>query len=165
MNIIDIILLICFIPAVVQGIRKGFISQVVSIVSLILGVWMSARFASIVSGWIGQWITASTQVLELVAFALIMILVFLVLGALGKVIEATIKLVMLGWLNKLLGVAFALLKTALIVGLVIMAFTSLNQTFGLVSPETLGESVLYTPLKKIAYDVFPYLKGLIFWNK
>ena len=71
MNILDIILLICFIPAVVQGIRKGFISQVISIVSLILGIWLSARFASAVSGWLGQWITASGQVLEIVAFALI----------------------------------------------------------------------------------------------
>ena len=165
MNIIDVILLICFIPAVIQGIRKGFISQVISIVSLVFGIWMSARFASAVSTWLAQWITASGQVLEIVAFALILVVVFLVLGALGKLLEATIKLVMLGWLNKLLGVVFALLKTALIVGLVIMAFSSLNKTFGLVSPETLGDSILYTPLKKIAYDVFPYLKGLIFWTK
>lgn len=165
MNIIDIILLICFIPAVVQGIRKGFISQVISIISLVLGIWMSARFASLVSTWIAQWITASGQVLEIVAFALILVVVFLVLGALGKVLEAAIKLIMLGWLNKLLGVVFALLKTGLIVGLVIMAFSSLNATFNLVKPEILSQSVLYTPLKDIANDVFPYLREMIFWNR
>ena len=165
MNIIDIILLICFIPAVIQGIRKGFISQVISIVSLILGIWMSARFASVVSSWLSQWITASGQVLEIVAFALILIVVFLVLGALGKLIEATIKLIMLGWLNKLLGVVFSVLKTGLIVGLIIMAFSSLNDTFSLVKPETLSQSVLYSPLKNIADDVFPYLRDMIFWNK
>ena len=165
MNIIDIILLICFIPAVVQGIRKGFISQVISIISLVLGIWMSARFASLVSTWIAQWITASGQVLEIVAFALILVVVFLVLGALGKLLEAAIKLIMLGWLNKLLGVVFALLKTGLIVGLVIMAFSSLNATFNLVKPEILSQSVLYTPLKDIANDVFPYLRDMIFWNR
>lgn len=165
MNIIDIILLICFIPAVIQGIRKGFISQVISIISLVLGIWMSARFASLVSTWLAQWITASGQILEIVAFALILVVVFLVLGALGKLLEATIKLIMLGWLNKLLGVVFALLKTGLIVGLVIMAFSSLNATFGIVKPETLSQSVLYTPLKDIANDVFPYLRDMIFWNK
>ena len=31
MGILDIILLCCFIPAIVQGISKGFISQVISI--------------------------------------------------------------------------------------------------------------------------------------
>ena len=165
MNILDIILLICFIPAIIQGIRKGFISQVISIVSLILGIWLSARFASVVSGWIGQWITASGQVLEIVSFALILILVFLGLGAVGKLLEATIRLVMLGWLNRLLGVVFALLKTMLIVGLVIMAFSSLNDTFGIVKEEVLNQSALYPPLKKIANDVFPYLRDMIFWNK
>lgn len=165
MNILDIILLICFIPAIVQGIRKGFISQVISIVSLILGIWLSARFATVVSGWLGQWITAPGQVLEIVAFALILVLVFLGLGAVGKLLEATIRLVMLGWLNKLLGVVFALLKTALIVGLVIMAFSSLNSTVGFVKDEVLNQSMLYPPLKNIADDVFPYLKNIIFLNK
>ena len=165
MNIIDIILLIRFVPAVIQGIRKGFISQVISIISLVLGIWMSARFASLVSTWLAQWITASGQILEIVAFALILVVVFLVLGALGKLLEATIKLIMLGWLNKLLGVVFALLKTGLIVGLVIMAFSSLNATFDIVKPDVLGQSVLYTPLKDIANDVFPYLRDIIFWTK
>lgn len=165
MNILDIILLICFIPAVVQGLRKGFISQAISIVSLIVGIWLSARFASAVSVWIGQWITASGQVLEIVAFALILILVFLALGAIGKLLEATIRLVMLGWLNRLLGVVFALLKTMLIVGLVIMAFNSLNVTFGFVKEEVLNQSMLYPPLKNLANDVFPYLRDMIFWNK
>jgi len=165
MNILDIILLICFIPAVVQGIRKGFISQAISIVSLIVGIWLSARFASAVSVWIGQWITASGQVLEIVAFALILILVFLALGAIGKLLEATIRLVMLGWLNRLLGVVFALLKTMLVVGLVIMAFNSLNVTFGFVKEEVLNQSMLYPPLKNLANDVFPYLRDMIFWNK
>jgi len=165
MNILDIILLICFIPAVVQGIRKGFISQAISIVSLIVGIWLSARFASAVSVWIGQWITASGQVLEIVAFALILILVFIALGAIGKLLEATIRLVMLGWLNRLLGVVFALLKTMLVVGLVIMAFNSLNVTFGFVKEEVLNQSMLYPPLKNLANDVFPYLRDMIFWNK
>ena len=165
MNILDIILLICFIPAVVQGLRKGFISQAISIVSLIVGIWLSARFASAVSVWIGQWITASGQVLEIVVFALILILVFLALGAIGKLLEATIRLVMLGWLNRLLGVVFALLKTMLIVGLVIMAFNSLNVTFGFVKEEVLNQSMLYPPLKNLANDVFPYLRDMIFWNK
>ena len=165
MNIIDIILLICFIPAVIQGIRKGFISQVISIVSLVFGIWMSARFASAVSAWLAQWITASGHVLEIVAFALILVVVFLVLGALGKLLEATIKLIMLGWLNKLLGVVFALLKTGLIVGPVIMAFSSLNDTFSHVKPETLSQSVLYSPLKNTDNEVFPYLRDIIFWTK
>lgn len=165
MNVLDIILLICFIPAVVQGLRKGFIAQAISIISIIVGVWASARFANIVSAWIGQYITASEQVLTVVAFALILIIVFLILGTLGKALEGVFRLVMLGWLNKLLGVFFALLKTGLIVGLAIMAFDSLNATFHFVKEQVMAESVLYPPLKKIAYEVFPYLKDMLTLTK
>lgn len=161
MNILDIILLVCFIPAIFQGIRKGFIAQAVSIISIVLGIWASARFANIVSSWIAQYITASEQVLKVVAFALILVLVFLVLAALGKMLEGMFKLVMLGWLNKLLGVIFALLKTGLIVGLVIIAFSSLNDNFRFVQESVLNESVLYPPLKKLAFEVFPYLKDML----
>ena len=161
MNILDIILLICFIPALVQGIRKGFIAQAISIISIIVGIWASARFADVVAAWVAQYITASEQVMKVVAFALILIVVFFLLGLLGKALEGIFNFVLLGWLNKLLGVVFALLKTALIVGLVIMAFSSLNDTFHLVKEEVLNESVLYPPLKKIAFDVFPYIKDML----
>lgn len=161
MSILDIILLICFVPAIFQGLKKGFIAQAISIISIVAGIWASAHFADITADWIAQYITASEQVLKLVAFALILVVVFLALAALGKALEGMFKLVMLGWFNRLLGLVFALLKTGLIVGLAIIAFNSLNETFNFVQESVLNESVLYPPLKKLAYEVFPYLKDLL----
>lgn len=160
MNILDIILLICFIPAIIQGIRKGFIAQLISIVSIVLGIWASAHFADIVSSWIGRYITASEQLMKVIAFAVILIVVFLILAAIGRMLEGMIKLVMLGWLNKLLGVIFALLKTALIVGLLIIAFTSVNDSFKLVQESVLNQSLLYPPMKELSFEVFPYLRDM-----
>lgn len=165
MNILDIILLICFVPALVQGLRKGFISQVIAIISIIAGVWLSAQFTESVSAWLTQYIQGSEQVLKVVAFALIFIAVIAVLAVIGRILEGTMKLIMLGWLNRLLGAVLSLVKAGLIVGLVIMAFCSLNNTFNLVSEEVLNGSVLFPPLKNMAYTVFPYLKELLFWNK
>ena len=161
MNIIDIILLICFIPAVVQGLRKGFISQAISIVSLIAGIWASARFADMVTEWISQYMNASEQVLKIVAFALILIVVFIVLGLLGRLLESILNFVMLGWINKLLGIVFSLTKAILIIGLVILLFSSLNNNFQLVKPETLDSSVLYQPVKNFADTIFPFIKNIL----
>ena len=165
MNILDIIILICFIPALVQGLRKGFIAQVIAIISIIAGIWLSFRFATYVSLWLAQYIQASDQILRITAFALILALTILGLGAVGKLMEATIKIVMLGWVNKLLGVLFSFIKCTLVVGLIILAFSSFNQVFHIVSEAELAKSVLYTPLKDIANSVFPYLKELLFLNK
>ena len=161
MNILDIIILICLVPAVIQGIRKGFISQAISIISLIAGIWASAKFANMVGAWLAQYITASEQVLRLTAFALILVVVFVVLGMIGKLLEGIIKLIMLGWMNKLLGVAFAILKCVLGLGFLAMVFTSVNESWHLVKPEVLNDSVLYPIIKDIADNVFPYLKSLL----
>lgn len=161
MNILDIILLICFVPALIQGIRKGFIAQAISIISIVAGIWASARFADVVSAWVAQYITASEQVMKVVAFALILIIVFIILGLVGRLLEGLFNLVLLGWVNRLLGVVFALLKTALIIGLLIIVFTSINDNFHFVQESVLNESVLYPHLKKIAFEVFPYVKDML----
>ena len=164
MSILDIILLICFIPALVQGVRKGFIAQAISIASIIIGIWASSRFAEVVSEWLGKYITVSDQVMKVVAFALIFIAVFLVLAAVGKLLEGMFRMVTLDWLNRLAGLVFALLKTSLILGILIMVFTSLNDTFDLVSEATLNESVLYPPFKEAAFKIFPYIKDMLTLN-
>ena len=161
MNILDIIILICLIPALIQGLIKGFISQAIAIISLIACVWASARFGGVVCEWLSQYISGSEQVLRIAAFALIFILVIVVLSLIGKILDKIIQIVMLGWLNKLLGGVFAILKWVLIMSLIVVAFNSINQTFNIVKPNVLAESQLYPVLTEIANTVFPYLKSLL----
>lgn len=161
MNIVDIIILLCFLPAIVSGLRKGFIAQVIAIIALVLGTWLSFKFASALSLWLGQWIETSAQLLNVISFTVIFIIVVFGLFFIGKILEKTIKIIMLGWLNRLLGVIFALLKCGLIVGLIILAFNALNTKSDFVPSETLSDSALYYPLKDMADSVFPYLKGFV----
>ena len=161
MNILDIILLICFVPAIIQGLRKGFITQAISLVSIIFGVWASARFSAVVSSWVAQYISVSDQALKIISFAMILIAVFVILGLIGKLLEGVFNLVMLGWLNRVLGLVFALFKAFVIVGLLIMVFNSLNDTFEIVKPSVMKESVLYPYINKAANDIFPYIKDLL----
>lgn len=161
MNILDIIILICLIPALIQGLSKGFISQAIALISLVAGVWASYRFAGIACEWLSQYISGSEQVLRIASFALIFILVILALSLVGKLLDKVIQIVMLGWLNKLLGGLFAIAKWVLILSLIVVAFNSINQTFNLVKPGVLAESQLYPILNEIANTIFPYLKNLL----
>ena len=161
MNIIDAIILICLIPATIQGLRKGFISQAISIISLVVGIWASAHFADIVTEWISQYITASEQVLRIVAFALILIVVFLALGLIGRLLESILKFAFLGWVNKLLGTFFAFLKTILILGLIALAINSAYATLDCTLPEAFITSKLYAAVSTIADSIFPYIKNLL----
>lgn len=162
MNIIDIIIICCLVPAVLRGISKGFVNQAYSLVALIAGVWLSFKFSGALGDWLVSFADLPSGVLHVIAFALILLIVMLLVHLAGKAVEKVVKVMMLGWLNKLLGVVFALLKMVLIVGLVIILFDALNSTIPLVKESTLGGSILYQPVKDIANTVFPYLKELIF---
>ena len=96
---------------------------------------------------------------------MILVIVFIALGLLGKLLESILRIVTLGWINKLLGLLFALLKALLIIGLLILAFNSLNTTFGIVKPEIINESVLYGPFKEAAETIFPYIKSMLTFNE
>lgn len=163
MSTIDIIILICFVPGIVRGIQKGFISQVVSLLSVILGVWLAFHFSEIVCEWLKNYMpNMSATILNVVAFVLILALVALLLHLVGKLLQGVFKKVDLGWLNWMLGLVFSLLRAALVIGMVIILFDTLNLKFEFVNAEKLDASVLYAPLRDAAYKVFPYLKALLF---
>ena len=155
MNALDIILLICLVPAVVQGFAKGFIHQ------LVAGAWLSFRFSGLVCTWLEPYLEVSPAVLQAIAFFLIMLVVMAVLALVGKAVRSILKFAMLGWLDKLLGMAFALLKAGLAIGIAVILFNTLNTKLELVKPEVLDQSVLYGHVKDIAYAVFPYFKELL----
>ena len=157
----DIIILICFLPAVISGIMKGFIEQAIALVSLILGAWLAFKFSTVVSGWLQPYFEVSETVLNVISFAVIMVAVVLVLFVLSKILTGVTKLVMLGWLDRLLGLVFALLKAGLLIGIAIILFDTLNVKFEFVEEKVLDESVLYAHIRDIAYVIFPYLKELL----
>lgn len=161
MNIVDIIIAICLIAALIHGLIKGIILQIISIVSMILGIWASGRFASIVCDWMGQYFSGAEQVMKLIAFALIFIAVSIGLYFIGKLIEKVIKLATLGWANRLLGGLFSVFKWTMVLGVIVVAFNAINQTFNIVKQETLNESILFPLLTSFSDTVFPYIKNLL----
>lgn len=162
MNILDIIILICLVPAIIQGIRKGFVSQVVSTVSLFVGIWLACKYSNAVGSWLGGFInSASEQALNITGFIIILLAACLILLLVSKLLEGLLNLITLGWLNKLLGVAFAIVKCILILGAISFIFENLNSTFDLVSKEYIADSALYGTVKDIADIVFPYAKSLV----
>lgn len=159
MSVIDIIILVPFAFALYKGIKNGFVGQVAGISGIILGIILGSRFSSLVSTYVSQWIDASEQVIKIISFALIIVAVIICALILSKAIEKLFSLVMLGWLNKLLGVILAFAGTAFIVGSIISLISYINGTwFTVIPPEKISESILYQPLEDLVKMVFPYFK-------
>lgn len=160
---IDIIILICFIPAIVTGIMKGFISQVISLVSVLLGAWLAFHFSELVCNWLAQYLVGvSDTLLHVIGFVVVLLVVVLLLGIAGRLVKKIIKLASLGWLDWALGIIFAVAKAALIVSLVLVLFDNINAKFTILTDEKIAESYLYSYLRDLGNTIFPYLRALTF---
>ncbi len=161
MTILDIILLLCFVPAIVSGISKGFVSQAVQVVAIILGAWAAFHFSSGICSWLSQYLTIDQTVLKVIAFVLVIIVISIILNLLGNALTRLLHALSLGWFNGILGVLFGIIKVGIILGLLIMVFEGLNSSLQLVGSASLDDSKVYVMLRDLTETVFPYLKGLV----
>ena len=162
MATLDIILLICFIPGIIRGLSKGFLEQALALAGIVLSVWAAFRFSTLVCVWLKPYVDVSETTLNVIAFALILVAVSLLVLLLAKLLTKVAELAMLGWLDKILGLVFALAVNALVIGVFIILFDTVNAKFALVKPDVLEGSIVYTHLRDLCYFVFPYLKELFF---
>ena len=160
MGTIDLIILACFIPAIVIGLKDGFVRQLVALGSIVLGLFLSIKFSDMVGQWLMERWHLEPFWIKVISFSAIFIVVALLLNLLGKLIEKVIKITMLGWLNRLLGLALALVACALIVGTLIYMVNSANDLLQFLPEEKIAESRFYRPLLHMVEVVFPYLKSL-----
>ncbi|MCQ2176400.1 MAG: CvpA family protein [Bacteroidales bacterium] len=164
MNTLDIIILVCLIPAFILGISKGLVKQLASLAALIIGAVLSCRYAPVLGGWLNCYLNINPGLVNVICFTLIAVLAVILLNLLGNLIAKVIKIATLSWLDKLLGIVFALLKAVIVIGLFITVFDGLNSSFGFVQQEKLDASVMYGAVKDVCNLIFPGIKALFTQN-
>lgn len=162
MNLADIIILITLIPTVIVGIKKGFISQAISMLTIVIGFWASSLFANAIASWLSEHVSADEQILKIASFAIIFTVVFVLLLILGRIVEKAINATFLAWVNKGLGSVLAIINYALVVGVCLIAFGYINTVYNIL-PDTslIDNSVMCNIIKDIADAVFPYVSKML----
>ncbi|MDR2814191.1 MAG: CvpA family protein [Prevotellaceae bacterium] len=156
MNIFDIVFALLFCIAVYSGVKQGLIMQVAALLSILLGVYCAAKF----SGFLASWITGfgvGTQAVSIISFALAFIGVVILARLAGHVAQRIVRLALLGWLNRLLGVIFSLAKMALIISITLLIINTIDGELHFMPREKVSKSKLYTPLSSLAPSLLPYL--------
>lgn len=161
MNTLDIVILLLFLPGIIRGLSKGFLEQAVSLAGIVATVWLAFHFSTLVSEKLREYITVSETVLNIAGFVVVLVGGMILVLLAAKILTGVAKMAQLGWLNRLLGFAFSLVTSALIISTLIILFDTLNIRFELVKSPVLEESILYGALKDLGYAVFPYLKQLL----
>jgi membrane protein required for colicin V production len=157
MNIFDLIVIATLAWSAISGFSKGFIVQVFSLAALVLGVFLAYKLSHFVAGFIAGSLSTDPTFTNITAFTITFVGVWILVYMLGKIVHQVVQVVMLGLVNRILGAAFAFIKIALVLSIMLIVFESLNAGMNILSKETIEKSATYTPLKKAGNFIFPYL--------
>jgi len=155
MNIFDIIIAALLLFGFVRGLLKGLFVEVASLVALIGGVYGAIHFSYFIGDYLKESVSWTEEYISLAAFAGTFIIIIIIVAMLGKALTKFADFVSLGIINKILGAVFGALKIGLILSIVFIFFSKMNDTIPFVKKETLQNSILYKPVKKIAPFLFP----------
>jgi membrane protein required for colicin V production len=158
MNLLDVILAVPLIWFIYRGFVKGLILGIISLASLILGVYLGFRFSGPAADMISAHFHVVTPYLNLIAFAVIFLVVIIILFIFGKLLEKAIDLLALGFLNKLLGALFGLAKGIIFVSLILFIINLVDVNHKLITDKNREGSTLYKPLSKVVPRVLELLK-------
>lgn len=160
---LDFVLIIILILAVIKGYQRGLIVGVFSFVAVIIGLAAAMKLSTVVAGYIGDTIKVSDGWLPVISFAIVFILVVLLIRLGANLIQKTVEISMLGWVNRLGGILLYIAIYAMVYSVVLFYAEQVK----LVQPAAIEKSVTYSYIQPLGpkvingfASVIPVFKGM-----
>lgn len=158
MNVLDIIFIIPLLWLGYRGFQKGFIIELSSLVALILGIYIAINFSGFTASWLTENFDISEKYLTIISFVVTFIGVVFGVFMIGKILEKFIDVLLLGFVNKIAGAAFGIIKAAFLISVILWIINSFDSGGDyIIKQETRKGSVLYGPIESFAPTVIPKL--------
>jgi membrane protein required for colicin V production len=157
MSVIDIIIGALILYGIVKGLFKGLFVEVTSLLALVVGIYGAVHFSKYAAQILSNNFDWSQNTTSITAFAVTFVVIVLAISLAGKALTKLADFAALGLLNKLLGALFGGTKIALIISVLLLIFSTLNQTIPFVSSDEIERSLLYSPVKSLAPMILPDL--------
>jgi membrane protein required for colicin V production len=126
MNFINIIILSTLCLFAVKGLTRGFVNEASSLGGLLVGGWLAYRFYPLLAIPVNSVLHLPERLCSFLAFIIILLVCGISAHIIGNVLTATLRLVMLGSLNRLggliIGVAEGTLLLCMLFSIAISGF-------------------------------------------
>jgi membrane protein required for colicin V production len=136
-----------------RGWQKGFVVAVCSLLAIVVGMLAALKLSTAFAAWLLEhgWVTSAWG--QIIAYIIIFIGVLILVRLLAKAIESALKMVMLGFINRLIGA----MLYAFIGALIWSSLLWIGNRAHLLAPETLAASKTYDYFAPIAPWVYAHI--------
>ncbi len=157
MNYIDIILGVLLLLAAIGGFKNGLVAEIASLAALVLGIWGAIEFSYVTSEFLVDNFNLKTDHLNIISFIVTFIVIVILVHIVGNVVSKMLETVMLGFVNKLAGLVFGVLKSTLILSVILVVFDKIDNDVHILPEDTKQNSRMYEPIRSFAPTIFPFI--------
>jgi membrane protein required for colicin V production len=157
MNYIDVIIVVALVLGMIGGFINGLVKEVASLAALILGIWGAIKFSSFTAAKLYDYFDMTGKYVGIISFAITFIIIVVIIHFIGLLVDKLVHAVALGFVNRLLGIAFGLFKSVLIMSVIFVILNAIDTRRPFLPKEKIEQSMLYNPISDIAPALFPII--------
>jgi len=155
---LDIIILLPLLYGLIRGLMRGMITELNAVLSLVLGIIGARIWGPALALWIQNTSHWHIQLCSILAYVTIFLAIAIVLNLVGAAFSKLLKAIKLGWVNRLLGGVFGILKWALIVLVLVFVTGQIDKQFQILPNDLKQQSIVYQPALDSANHIWKQVK-------
>jgi len=140
-----------------MGFINGLIKEVASLAALILGIWGAIKFSAFTAQKLYDLFDMTGQYVGIIAFIITFLLIVVLIHFVGILADKLVKAIALGFVNRLLGIVFGLIKSVLIMSVFFVVLNAIDARKPFLPKETIEESIFYNKISDFAPVLFPVI--------
>ena len=158
MNTLDIILLVVAVLGIIYGLKVGLVKQLTLGAGIIIGLLQATIFYQQAGTYINELSGWDGWICNTLGFIAILLAVAIVINVAGLLLRWLLKIILLGWIDRICGTVFSIFIGFIIVAFGVKISNSIlpdNKITGKTSQE---ESLLYKEVARITFTIIDEVK-------
>lgn len=133
--------------------QRGFIVAIFSIVAIIVGLAAAIKLSAVAAEYLKDSINISAQWLPVISFLVVFIGVMLLVRLGANLLQKTVELAFLGWVNRVAGALLYVLLYTIVFSILLFYIVQLN----IINKDTIAASKTYPYIEPVG----PYVINLL----
>ena len=143
--------------SMVMGFINGLVKEVASLAALVLGIWGAIKFSAFTAEKLYDYFDMTGKYVGVISFLITFGIIVVLIHFVGLIVNKIVDAAALGFVNRLLGIVFGLLKSVLILSVFLVVLNAIDDKASFLPKDKIEESILYNKISDIAPAIFPII--------
>ena len=157
LNGFDLLVLIFLIVAFINGYRKGLVTMLVGLVTVVLAAVFAGKLADTLLPHIQKMFGSSPQVATVLSYVAAFLAIGAVVSIIGFLIQKLFESVNLNFINRILGSVVSIGTTVVVLSILLNLILMLDRKEKIIKPEIKQKSFFYERVRVAVPAIVPYL--------